>query len=255
MSNRPKPKPTSSARVAQARSSDASGGKTLWWVFGGLAVVVLVAAILAVSLGTRSDDTGSGTAAGKTGGTVVVGGPVDFGDVRVVGAALPSASQTGGADPAVGQAVPEIKGEQFNGNPITIPASGNPKVVMFVAHWCPHCQKEVPEISQYLAQNGMPAGVDLYTVATSSNETRPNFPASKWLVKEQWPVPTLVDDAKNGAANAYGVTGFPYFVVVGADGKVLARTSGEITMTQFQQLIDQAKATAPATPGTTAAVK
>lgn len=248
MSNRPNSKSSSSARVAQARSSSGGGGsKTLWWVFGGLAVVVLVAGILAVALSTRSDP-GPGSA--QPGVTVVPSGPVNFGDIRVSGAALPEAPQAG-ADPAIGQAVPEIKGEQFNGDALTIPASGTPKVVMFLAHWCPHCQKEVPEISAYLAKNGMPAGVDLYAVATSSNETRPNFPASKWLVKEGWPVRTIADSEKNAAAAAYGVTGFPYFVAVGADGKVLARTSGEITMAQFQQLIDQAKASAPATPGTT----
>jgi thiol-disulfide isomerase/thioredoxin len=252
MSNRPNPKQSSSARVAQARSSS-SGSKTLWWVFGGLAVVVVVAGILAVSLSSRSSDTGTGSAPVKGGGTVVPSGPVVFGDIRVSGAPLAEMPQTGGADPAVGQPVPEIKGEQFNGDALTIPASGNPKVVMFVAHWCPHCQKEVPLISQYLAQNGMPAGVDLYAVATSTNETRPNYPPNPWLVKEQWPVKTIADNEKNDAASAYGVTGFPYFVVVGADGKVITRTSGEVTMAQFQGLIDQAKASAPATAGSTPA--
>jgi hypothetical protein len=38
-----------------------------------------------------------------------------------------------------------------------------------------------------------------------------------------------------------GVGGFPYFVVVGADGNVVMRASGEITMDQWQQILDAAR--------------
>lgn len=222
----------------------------------------------ATSTTTASSDTSAVGTASSGAGPVVSGisptslppisngGPETVsGQVTITGTPLAQFPESG-ADKAVGQTFPDMSGVKVtDSSPLSITNDGRPKVVLFIAHWCPHCQKEVPLISQYLAQNGMPAGVDLYTVATSTNETRPNYPPNPWLVKEQWPVKTIADNEKNDAASAYGVTGFPYFVVVGADGKVITRTSGELTMAQFQQLIDQAKASAPATTGSTPAAR
>lgn len=243
MSNRPKAKQTPSARVAAAQAS-ARPGRTMWWIVGVVAVVIVGALVVAMVVASRSNTTNAGGTI-KGGGTIVPSGPLNYGDVSVTGDALPAIPESGGPDPAIGKAVPKLAGEQFNGAPLTIPATGKPKVVMFVAHWCPHCQKEVPQIAQYLADNGMPPGVDLYAVTTSTSDQRPNFPPSEWLVKANWPVPTMADDEKNRAATAYGVGGFPFFVVVDANGKVIDRTSGELTNDQFQHLVDEARASSP----------
>ncbi len=60
-----------------------------------------------------------------------------------------------------------------------------------------------------------------------------------------WPV--LVDESQGDgaagvAATAYGATGWPYFVIVGADGKVKVRVSGEIEVNDLQQIVDDALA-------------
>jgi thiol-disulfide isomerase/thioredoxin len=127
---------------------------------------------------------------------------------------------------------------------------------MFVAHWCPHCNAEVPAIVQDLNANGLPQGVDLFGVATGTNQQAANFPPSDWLHDKGWPIQTIADDQSDTAANAYGVSGYPTFVVLDGQGKVLARTSGELSMDQFHQLIAQARASAAALgtsadPGTT----
>jgi cytochrome c biogenesis protein CcmG/thiol:disulfide interchange protein DsbE len=118
-------------------------------------------------------------------------------------------------------------------------------VVMFVAHWCPHCQKEVPLITAHLGGK-LPGDVDLFAVSTGVDQTAPNYPPGAWLRKENWPVPTLVDDAQGSAAKAYGLSGFPYFVVVDASGKVVDRASGEIPVEQFDALINAARSGNPA---------
>jgi thioredoxin-related protein len=46
------------------------------------------------------------------------------------------------------------------------------------------------------------------------------------------------DDAK--AANAFGLNAFPYFVAVDGSGKVVARTTGEITTDDFAGLAAKA---------------
>lgn len=144
-------------------------------------------------------------------------------------------------DPAVGMTIPTISGTDVEGAPMTIEADGQAKVILFVAHWCPHCQAEVPAIVDHLADTPMPDDVDLVTVSTAVDPSAPNYPPVEWLDSEGWDAPTLADTADNLAASYYGLSGFPFFVVVDADGKVVFRTSGELSMDQFDALVEAAQ--------------
>jgi thiol-disulfide isomerase/thioredoxin len=245
MSNKPNRRPSPAAR-ARATATPASSSR-LWWIGGGVAIAIAAALVIAL-LATRTSDNATTTI--KGGGTVVPKGELVYGDVRVDGSALPEQPDGSPTDPAVGRKAPALSGEQFNGAPLSLPAAGKPAVVMFVAHWCPHCQKEVPEITRWLVANGMPSDVNLYAVATGSSDQSPNYPPADWLNREGWPVPTIADDNNNRAATAYGIGGFPYFVAIDAGGNVVQRASGELTTDQFQALLDKAR-TAPVTNATT----
>jgi thiol-disulfide isomerase/thioredoxin len=209
------------------------------WIWIGVVAVVAVAGILAFVL-TRSDGSTSGGGAATPAGTVVPSGKLTVGSIEVSGTALSPRPATG-VDPAVGQTIPTINGETFDGSALTIGPSGEPTIIMVVAHWCPHCQREVPFLQSWLDTNGAPEGVRLVALATSNDAGKPNYPAGPWLVKERWTVPTMVDDKASDAAQALGVTGFPYFVVVDAQGKVVERTSGELTAAQWEGLIAAAR--------------
>ena len=63
----------------------------------------------------------------------------------------------------------------------SIPNDGTPKLVVFLAHHCPHCQAEVPRIVDWASQGLVPAGVDVYGVATGTASNRENYPPSAWL--------------------------------------------------------------------------
>jgi hypothetical protein len=78
-----------------------------------------------------------------------------------------------------------------------------------------------------LAKQGKLDGVEVQTVTTGTDPRYDNYPPSSWLKREHWPYPVLADDAHTGAANAYGLQFYPYFVLVDADGKVVGRASGE----------------------------
>ena len=99
------------------------------------------------------------------------------------------------------------------------------------------CQREIPLLADHLADDGLPAGLDLVTVATSTDTNRPNYPPSAWLESVGWTAPTLADSPEGAAAVALGLPGYPYFVAVDSQGRVVARTSGEITSDQFDQLV------------------
>jgi thiol-disulfide isomerase/thioredoxin len=157
--------------------------------------------------------------------------------VEISGNPLPTFDPNANPDPGVGQQAPTLNGSTFDGTPVSITNDGRPKVVMFIAHWCPHCQAEVPRITQWLKDNGMPSDVDLYAVATGTSADAPNYPPSRWLEKAGWPVTTMADDENSSAAKAYGLSAYPYFVALDASGRVVVRTSGELTMDQFEAVV------------------
>jgi thiol-disulfide isomerase/thioredoxin len=158
--------------------------------------------------------------------------------VKVSGKALPTSTDVGDShDPAIGMTAPTISGQGFNGSTVTFANDGKPRVVLFLAHWCPHCQAEVPRIVK-LAKKEKLAGVEIDAVATNTDSSYPNYPPSKWLKREHWPfTPVLADDAKARALVAFGGDSFPFFVVVGANGKVVARASGEIAPADIVRVI------------------
>jgi thiol-disulfide isomerase/thioredoxin len=200
------------------------------WIGVGVLVVALAAAA-ALSAGGDGD-----------GGSPSAGGVQEARPVTVTGAALDTLPRGGGADPAVGKEIPDLEGLSFDGEPVSITKDGKPKLVLFVAHWCPHCQKEIPLLADYLKSTPV-QGVDLYTVSTSTDSNSPNYPPSAWLETEGWEVPTLADSDDKQAADAFGLSAFPFFVAVDASGKVVARTSGELTTEQFADLLDRARGT------------
>ncbi len=197
--------------------------------------MIIVLGLVAVLLSRGGDDDGSGVEAGSS----VTGSIRETRPVSVAGAALPPHGE--GVDAAVGLRAPEVKGAAFDGAGVAISNDGTPKVLMFLAHWCPHCQKEVPVIADWIEQNGPPEGVALVSIATATVAERPNYPPSAWLEREGWQPVVLADDEQGSAATAYGLTAFPFFVAVDAQGKVVERVSGELTVQQIEDLVARAR--------------
>lgn len=154
----------------------------------------------------------------------------------ITGETLP-AFDAATADPAVGRPIPTVSGTDLEGAAIRIGPDEGAMVVVVLAHWCSHCQAEVPVLVDYLATTGMPAGVRIVGLSTAIDAARPNYPPSAWLEREGWTVPTLVDDAASRGLTALGMTSFPGFVFVGADGTVVQRVTGEMPVEQFDRVV------------------
>ncbi len=181
-----------------------------WLVIGGVVALVVVAAIVAVLL------TGSAGAAEPST------------SLTVSGTVLPAMPAKGANDDAVGMQLPTLSGTGIDGQPLSIGPTGSPQVIAIVAHWCPHCQAEVPRLVTWLRDNSLPDGVSLTTLSTSIDAARGNFPPSAWLDREGWTAPVLSDDAASDGLAALGVSSFPGFVFVNSDGTVAARATGEL---------------------------
>ena len=120
--------------------------------------------------------------------------------VTVDGTPLPSYDSTKSPDPGIGKTIPTLEGVSvLDGKPVTVKPTGKPQMVLFVAHWCPHCQAEVPRLVD-LAKQGVFDGVEVTAVATGTNSAYPNYPPSAWLEGVKWPFPVLADSPQFTAA-------------------------------------------------------
>ena len=211
------------------------------FVIAAVLVVVAVAAVLAIVLTRSSDDADDGASPTTSAPATDGGDEVVYGTVTVEGAALPEF--TGEPDSAIGTEAPTLMGTTYDGTPMEIvPGEGGPMMVVFLAHWCPHCNEEVPLLLEWRDSGGIPDELQIFGVSTAVNEERPNFPPAAWLADVDWDWPTLADDAELSAFTAYGGTGFPYFVVLGADGTVRARNGGELPIEALDALVQAALA-------------
>jgi cytochrome c biogenesis protein CcmG, thiol:disulfide interchange protein DsbE len=151
--------------------------------------------------------------------------------VTVEGEALPlyDDALAGAADPAIGMPAPKVTGQSFDGQAVVYDPSDGKQLIMFVTHWCSHCQAEVPRVSPWLAGGNNAAPVNL--VATRYDASLvgqgPTLEPSTWLEANEWPGPILADSAESEAASVYGLPAFPYYVLIGDDGNVMGRLSGE----------------------------
>lgn len=166
--------------------------------------------------------------------------PAEVQTVVLSGESLPGFGE--GNDTAVGKPAPKIEGYSLDGRPQLIdPADGKPKMIVFLAHWCPHCQREAPLIVQWQKEGKLPTDIAIYAVSTSVDKSGANYPPSAWLNKIQWTNPVIADDSKFTAAKTYGLGGFPFMVAVKADGTIAARDSGEKELEAFLALMNKAK--------------
>ena len=209
--------------------SNSSSGRGKFIVGAIIAIIIGGAAIVAISSsGSDSASTSDGIS--------------EFSDITVSGKALPSFDSVSTAtDAAIGLPAPVVSGKGFTGTEITTDGAGTPTLLVFLAHWCPHCQREVPLLVEWEKNGKTPTGVDVIAVATGTDPANPNYPPSEWLAREEVPAlwPVIADSADKKAANAFGLSGYPFFVLVDAQGKVFMRLSGEVPMDELTAMIDQ----------------
>lgn len=147
--------------------------------------------------------------------------------VALAGDPLPT-FESGEDDIAIGTLAPAITATSLaTGQPITL-GPGRARVIGFFAHWCPHCQAELPEVTEWLAANQLPPNTEFIAVSTAVDEGNGNYPPSAWFNEVGFSSPVLVDDANGTLLNGMGFGGFPAFVAIDATGVVVDRAGGNI---------------------------
>ena len=160
--------------------------------------------------------------------------------IVITGTMLPTLENPS-ADVAVGLTAPVVTGQSFDGSSVTIGgATAGPTLLVFLAHWCPHCNDEIPELNQLRDAGDFPAGLDVIGISTGVASDQPNYPPSEWLAAKDWTWSVLADSVESAAFLEFGGSGFPYLVLLDADGTVLARTAGSSTAAQLKQWLETA---------------
>lgn len=238
------------------------GGGSPRRAFVGLLLVVLIVAQAATAFALwnadraiqRLEDRVAALDTGEEASPVLESPAViDLGDGAASAAPPPPAALVGlpiyqgGADPAVGMNLGEVTGlEYYTQEQRTYrPDEGLARAYMVWAHWCPYCQQELPMVSTWERSNGADfPHVEIVSITTAMDPEASN-PLLPYLESNRFAFPVLMDES-GALASQFGVSAFPFWVLVAPDGTVLARTAGILGEEQmsrvFQRLEDLAQA-------------
>ena len=214
----------------------------------GVVVLVLGLAGAAVLLSGGDDESSGGVLApGETTAPTYGDDVQENRPVEVTGDPLPSLDSVAADDIAVGTPVPVVDGATFDGAAVTIGgATDGPTMYVFLAHWCPHCNDEIPELIELKNRDGLPADMNVVAVSTAVDNSAPNYPPSEWMLEKRWPSewPVMADSVESTGFVVNGGSGFPYLMIVDADGNLLARDSGTKSAEELASWIQTTLATA-----------
>jgi thiol-disulfide isomerase/thioredoxin/outer membrane lipoprotein-sorting protein len=120
-----------------------------------------------------------------------------------------------------GKDAPLFRGVSLDGKTYSLTElKGKPVLLDFWASWCGPCIRSMPTLekihSDYREQGLVVLGIDV----GEKRET-----VEKFLTTKPVPYPVIMGD-EAGIPAAYGITVYPTFVMIGADGKVVATQFG-----------------------------
>jgi len=134
-------------------------------------------------------------------------------------------------DPMIGELV-VFNGTNFQDETVSVEPDGKYKAIYFLAHWCPHCQTEVPVVQELIDEGMVPENMDIYSVTSltynvaTEEGNSANYPPQSWLEYEGWTPEVIRDDADNTLFKELGGTGTPYVIYLDGDNKIVKRVSG-----------------------------
>jgi thiol-disulfide isomerase/thioredoxin len=159
---------------------------------------------------------------------------IDRGTVLVnSGTDLPLFDATAATDPAIGQTIADFDAQTITGGEFNSIEPGVARIYSVLAHWCPFCQQELPEIVEWMEDANLGDDVEFVAAAVSVDSTRDNYPPADWFETEEFEGTIIVDNEANKLMDLLGTQSFPFLVAVDASGEVVDRFSGISTSAQL----------------------
>jgi hypothetical protein len=213
--------PVTNSDPIPVNSSNPTRSNKKFILYGGILAAVVAAGVTALLLsGGSSSDEPITTEVAR----------VQVAEVTMTGAGLPPMPTDAALpDPAVGLVAPVLSGTSPDASPFTIAVVPRRRLmVVAVAHWSPESQQELQRLTKWFESGAIPDDLDVRILSTSVKEAEDNYPPSAWFTRTNTPFLVLVDDKDSSGLKALGGLGLPNMHLIGSDGKVIARTSGEM---------------------------
>ena len=153
--------------------------------------------------------------------------------------AVPSEDPT--ADPAATAAptatprpaAPDFTVYDGEGNAVSLSSmQGKPVVVNFWASWCGPCKSEMPDFQKAYEQHGEAVHFMIVNMTDGMQETKEK--AKAYVDKQGFTFPVYYDTDMD-AAMIYGVSSIPATYFVAADGSLIARANGAISLATLEK--------------------
>lgn len=136
--------------------------------------------------------------------------------------------------PLLGKRAPEISGVSLDGRAVRLSGlAGRYVLINFFATWCVPCQREHPELREFVDANPSRATVVSVIFDDEPDRVRQFFAERGG----DWPV---MADPSGKVSLDYGVRGPPESFLIDPDGFVVSRVVGEVTAEGLQGLLSEA---------------
>lgn len=137
--------------------------------------------------------------------------------------------------------LPVVDSNGLTGETVTLSLlRGRAVLLEFMEPWCPHCQ-DVARVLSNLNQRYQGQNVVFLSVSGPYNGATANDAAR--FIRDYGSSWTYSFDSSGAVFNAYGVNGFPTFVIVGRGGLIVTRLMGEQPEPALASAIAQALGT------------
>ena len=140
---------------------------------------------------------------------------------------------TGYITPTPRPVAPDFTVYDGEGNAVSLSSlRGKPVVVNFWASWCGPCKSEMPDFQKAWEEHSGEVHFMIVNMTDGMQETLEK--AKAYVAKEGYTFPVFFDTDLD-AAMTYGVNAIPATYFVAADGSLIARASGAISLSTLEK--------------------
>lgn len=132
---------------------------------------------------------------------------------------------------------PQFEVETLDGDVLSSEnLAGKTVVVNFWNTWCIPCIREAPALAEFYDRHAADDDFVMIGIVRDDGER-----AVREHVQAEGVAYEVAMDPRSRAALAFGVTGQPETFVIGPDGVVAAERRGEVTVTDLELMLDEAR--------------
>lgn len=130
----------------------------------------------------------------------------------------------------VGTPAPDFTLTALNGDDCSLSSfRGKIVVINFWATWCPPCRAEMPELAAFYRETAEQSGGPVLLAVNLTAQEKSMEAVKEFVEQENIPFPVCFD-RNSSVSDLYNIVSIPTTIIVGAEGTILAKKSGAVTL-------------------------